>query len=595
MLNKKKYSITDMFSLAFKASPIWASIVFFNNIIIAVLPVFTIFISARFIDLVLTSFQNNTDNENAFALILLLGAIGAYKWIMGDVIKFAENKIILSSRIKYQLSILEKRAKLDYKYIEDQNIYDLIERVNKDADQRILKLFKDILTLIAIIIQVLSILIILIEHIWWVGIITLIFSIPTFYLGIKAGNKSFKVEKLASKMERKSKYLYNVLSERESSEERILFGYSEKLSSQFADYFNSSAKMKEKVSKKSYVSMKIGGVLVVLLTGLLMLTMLPAVADDTISIGLFVSLISACMNLTITLSWDLSWQLKQLTINREYLKELTLFSNLEEIEYALEVREQKIPLFESLEFKNVSFKYPNSSSYTLQNVSFKMLNGKSYALVGENGAGKSTLVKLLTKQYLEYEGDIFLNGISLKSYPLSEIKSMFSAVYQDFARYPLTIEENMIFDNNNQQESLWDTIYDFELKDLIESTSQGLDTPLGKVLKNGIDLSGGEWQRLVLVRGALNPAPIKILDEPTSALDPLSEIRLYKQFEKIINRSTSILITHRLGSIKMVDNIFVFENGNLIEQGKHQDLINKKGKYFDMYNSQSSWYKENIS
>jgi ATP-binding cassette subfamily B protein len=203
----------------------------------------------------------------------------------------------------------------------------------------------------------------------------------------------------------------------------------------------------------------------------------------------------------------------------------------------------------------------------------------------------------MTGLYDDFEGDILINGRSISTYSQREIKALFSVVYQDFARYYISINDNIALGDVNkmQEEENPERVREAIMKAGLEETAAklplGLDTPLGKIKEGGQDVSGGEWQKIAMARAVFNPAPVRILDEPTASLDPVSESRMYKEFEKISRDKTTIFISHRLGSTKLAHEIFVLGNGRIIEKGDHQHLMNLDGVYAQMYESQRSWYE----
>lgn len=279
------------------------------------------------------------------------------------------------------------------------------------------------------------------------------------------------------------------------------------------------------------------------------------------------------------------------------MKDLRDFAALEEVEGAVDCPDKDPVEFKSLEFKKVSFCYPGTSTYILKNANMKLEAGGHYAFVGVNGAGKTTITKLITGLYDNYEGEILLNGKNLRTYTQGQLKAMFCGVYQDFAKYNLTIKENIGIGHINAmgtEETVKQTEHILKALGLYETFSifpKGLDTPLGKVLEGGVDISGGQWQRLAMARTLINPAPVLILDEPTAALDPISESKLYEQFGDVSKGKTSIFISHRLGSTKLADKIFVLDDGQVIEEDSHEVLMTKQGVYANMYDSQRSWYQ----
>jgi len=244
--------------------------------------------------------------------------------------------------------------------------------------------------------------------------------------------------------------------------------------------------------------------------------------------------------------------------------------------------------FKTIEFRNVSFKYPGTDKLILDDISFIIENGRHYSLVGVNGAGKTTIIKLLTGLYTNYEGAILVDGRSISDLTQSEIKGLSSVVYQDFAKYYISLYDNIAIAGDGVENA----IELVGLSGAVEKLKDGVNTPLGKIYENGVDLSGGEWQRVAMARSVVNNAPLKILDEPTAALDPVSESAVYNNFERISKGGTTLFISHRLGSTKLADIIFVLSDGKIVERGSHSDLISlENGVYAEMFNAQAEWYK----
>lgn len=246
--------------------------------------------------------------------------------------------------------------------------------------------------------------------------------------------------------------------------------------------------------------------------------------------------------------------------------------------------------FQEISFNNVSFAYPDGRD-ALSHLNFSIKKGDRIAVVGENGAGKSTLVKLLLRFYDPSEGSITIDGKDLRSYNLKSWRETISAVFQDFGQYQFTVQDNIAFGNKGvTQKQISDAAEKGGFQATLERLPDQLNTLLGKEV-NGSALSGGEWQKLAMSRAFLKPSEFIILDEPTAALDPHSEREVYKKFAENLDGKTALLITHRLGSIKMANRILVLKNGKLIEEGSHTDLINSQGEYSLLYRSQADLYE----
>ncbi|EOU1825962.1 ABC transporter ATP-binding protein [Clostridium perfringens] len=248
-----------------------------------------------------------------------------------------------------------------------------------------------------------------------------------------------------------------------------------------------------------------------------------------------------------------------------------------------------------IEFKNVSFKYPKTDKYIYKNLSLKIKKGQRLAIVGINGAGKTTFVKLLCRLYEPTSGEILINGINIQSFSKEEYYKILSVVFQDIKTFAFTVAENVSLENleDVDREKVLHCIEKAGVGDKINSLEKGIDTSLLKILDGeGVELSGGENQKLALARALYKNGKIVILDEPTSALDAVAEYNIYKGFDELIGDKTAIYISHRLASTKFCDVIAFFENGEIVEYGTHEELLKKNGKYSDMFNIQAQYYKE---
>jgi ABC-type multidrug transport system, ATPase and permease components len=247
----------------------------------------------------------------------------------------------------------------------------------------------------------------------------------------------------------------------------------------------------------------------------------------------------------------------------------------------------------TIEFKNVSFKYPGQSEYALKNFNIKIYKGEKISIVGENGAGKSTFIKLLTRLYDPTEGEILLNSVNIKDINYSEYLSVFSSVFQDFQLFAFTMGENITSLTQTDKTNITQAAEKAGIHNRITELPNQYDTYLFKLFdEDGVELSGGEQQKLAIARAYFkDTAFVTILDEPTSALDPRAEYLLYNQFNDLIGDKTAFYISHRLSSSKFCDKIMVIEHGMLKEYGVHQELMNLNGSYSQMYTMQASYYE----
>jgi len=251
-----------------------------------------------------------------------------------------------------------------------------------------------------------------------------------------------------------------------------------------------------------------------------------------------------------------------------------------------------------IEFRDVSFRYEDAEEYTLSHVSFAIEPGEKLALVGNNGAGKTTLVKLMCGLYMPTEGSILVNDQDVASMKVEDYHKLFSVVFQDIALMAFTIEMNVTgcVEEEIDRRRLKDSLQRAGLWDKIEKLEQGTKTHITQTLDDGgVLLSGGETQKLLLARAIYKDGPILVLDEPSSALDPIAESRMYEEYSRLTEGKTSLFISHRLASTKFCDRILLLEKGQILEEGSHEELLKKKGRYRELFDIQSYYYQEGVS
>lgn len=247
-----------------------------------------------------------------------------------------------------------------------------------------------------------------------------------------------------------------------------------------------------------------------------------------------------------------------------------------------------------LEFKDVSFAYPNTKEYVLRHINYRMEGQKKISIVGENGAGKSTFIKLLMRLYDPTEGEILLNGINIKEIPIQDYYALFSVVFQDYQLIGFNLGEQITSSDTFDEEKVLQILSEVQFNHKMENLQKGLATSMLKYFDDqGIELSGGESQKIAIARALFKDGKILILDEPTSALDPLAEYEIYSQFHKMTQGKLTFYISHRLSSCRFCDEIMVLEHGEIVQLGHHDKLIlDEKGKYFEMFKAQAKYYQD---
>lgn len=280
-------------------------------------------------------------------------------------------------------------------------------------------------------------------------------------------------------------------------------------------------------------------------------------------------------------------------MGRDFAAFLTLKSDLTLANQPLPQAEEPL----SIRFEDVSFRYPQRDEWVLKDVSFTIRPGECVAFVGENGAGKSTIVKLICRFYDVTKGRILINGVDIRQIDIDQLRNAISVVFQQFGQYGLTLAENVALGDlrkKDQMEEIKKVIQKVEMEEEVARLRKGYQQMMGREW-NGTDLSGGQWQRIALARAFLKNASLLILDEPTASLDVEAEYQLYRQFHQLIKDRTTILISHRFSTVRMADRILVLKGGRFVEDGTHQELLERKGEYAKMLALQQKRYKASES
>ena len=595
-LKVKNYGAFDIVRIPFAYSTVNAAIIAVLKISAGIVPILNMMAEAEFINATIDVFNHKGSYRSIILSITFVVLCTAYSWLSPHIAAIDEARLENSLRENFKVSLVEKVASLKYNYIENQDSWDLISRVCKNPEKQCTDAFSQLLDMTALVLNVLGVLYVLLTQVWWTAVLIVLVSVPLFIIALKAGKASYQANRKAEKYYRRVSYLSEVLNGREAVEERALFQYSSRVNDKYRSQYEKFRKVRFRVNLKWFAKAKLSGIIAAFLSSAIIVILVFPVRSGNLTIGLFISIVSNVIALIQSLSWQLPKYVDGLAKNKEYLVDLTNLIKLQGKEEYLD-KPCKTPVsVKSLEFKNVSFKYPGTDRFILKGINFKIEEGKHYAFVGTNGAGKTTITKLITGLYEDFTGEILINNLSIKEYSQSQLKSMFSVVYQDFARYYISLKENVGLGDVNgcSYDRINEALDIIDLKEAAEHLPNGLNSNLGKINEDGVDLSGGQWQRTAMARAIVSPASLRILDEPTAALDPISESHMYERFEKISRGRTTIFISHRLGSTKIADEIFVIGDGRIIEKGSFDELMKLKGTYARMFESQRSWYTNSM-
>ena len=545
---------------------------------------------AAFIDNTISYFQGETPlNLWSAAGLLLL-------WVVNAILPVAYHicRERLHNGLSHALSmqILLKKRKIPYALLEKQDVWELMERIQEDPSDSWMAGFENLLSISQYIIQILGLLFVVAAQHWSLAILVAILLWPYSILSMKNGEEEYTAYEESTRHFRKARYYAQTLSNRENAEERNLFGYQDWMNQKWSDEYDQAIALEKRSNAKVFGRSGIADVLSVLVVGAMALGFLWPLGKGWLTGGFYIATIKAVLNYVELLSLNLAPTMIAFEKAKHYLQDFLSFEGLAE-EEERSCEPFLCPEIESIEFKDVSFSYPDDSRKILRHLSFKLDGKKQYAFVGENGAGKTTIIKLLTGFYDDYTGEIFINGRELRTVKKAQWQSLFSVVYQDYARYEISLAENLLPNGTSPSpRAMQQMLEDVGLGELAKGWKDGLQTPMGRLEPDGVDLSTGQWQRVAIARGLLQTVPVHILDEPTASIDPVHEEQIYRLFQRLLKGQFAIYITHRLGAARMADEILVLQDGRVAEQGSHDSLCQARGTYYTMYEEQKSWYEK---
>lgn len=593
-LKNKRYSLIDTVILCFKVNPPAFCGVFLLTIIGAVIPSVLLVMNSALIDAALAYAAERTNFNEVISGLTKVAVTLAVLYFHTILIQLLYDRMDIGLKAGLHDKFIERSVHLKYEYIENGETCNLISRVlEKPGLAAIHQSFIHLAGGLSVIIYLAGLTAAIWEISWWIVPFLVMISVPLIFSANRMSKEVYNTVRWNSELARKSNYVeFDMLRGRDLAPERCLFGYTEYFNKQFETYFMKAVHLEDKIRRKWLIINQLLTAAVISGCVFTALLLFPQLKNGGMTLGLFISVVTAIFQLEGVLTTRIPALISFLSEDKEYWSDVTKFMALERED--VDVTQLKKPCaVETLELRDVYFKYPGTSKMILKGVSLKLERGRHYAIVGKNGSGKSTITKLMLGLYDVNKGEILINGKNIKEYPKKEVYRFFSPVYQDYAQYAISVKDNIGIGNTEEmdnEEKIWLAADLAGIKGDIGRLPKGMETPLGKVLDEGVDLSGGQWQRVALARSLMREDTVRILDEPTAALDPLEESKLYGRYKQISKNDTTVFISHRLGSTKLADKIYVIDEGRVIEVGNHSELMKKEGLYSRMFNTQKEWY-----
>jgi ATP-binding cassette subfamily B protein len=561
------------------------------------LPAARVWVSKLLVDAVVAAVTTGSGTaalpQVAF-LIALQFAIGATGNILSTVGNIAQQLLQEQVANRIQLLVMRQANALDLVFFERPQFYDLLQQVQREATFRPVQMVQTAFGLIRQVLTFASLLALLVNLEWFIAVGALVAPIPAFISSARYGWQGYQMMRWQSPLRRMMAYLTNLMTTDSYNKEVKLFTVGNFFIERFSNLFQRYYAENRSLVIRRYVAGAVWSMLTVLTSGLTFLYVAFRTLGGSISVGGLTLYVQAADGVSQAFSALLSG-LQSMYEHQLYLK--TLFELLDfkpQVSAPEHPVPMRHPIQEGIEFRNVTYSYEGKDEPALNDVSFSIARGETVAIVGHNGAGKTTLVKLVARLYDPQQGQVLIDGRDVREYDPDELRGEFGVLFQDYVSYQFSARENI---GIGRVERLDDTSAIAEAasksgaSSVIEHLPQGYDTVLGKWFDGGVNLSGGEWQKVALGRAFMREAQILILDEPSAALDAKAEYELFSRLRELAHGRTAIFISHRFSTVRQADRILVFEQGRLIESGTHEELLALGGHYAELFNLQAASYR----
>lgn len=588
-------NLPPFFKLVWKTSPGLGLANMILRLLKSGIPLLMLYIGKEIIDEVIRLMALSDPLSEARRLWFLLGA----ELILAIVSDVISRGITLTESLlgdlfsnKTSMELIEHAARLDMYQFENPVFYDKLERARRQTTGRTmlmslaLQQIQDVITIIFLGAG-------LVAFNPWLILILVIAVIPSFLGESHFNQQTYSLTHAWTPQRRELDYLRYIGASDSTAKEVKIFGLSDFLAQRFYKLADEYYRQNRKIAIRRNFW---GSVLSIIGTAAYYAAYV-VIAIQTISgqitVGTLTFLTGSFSRMRGMLQGIMS-RFSRITDSAMYLQDLFDFFAIEpNIKNAPNSQSFPEELKEGFTFENVSFKYPGSERWAIRHLSFHLPVGKKMALVGENGAGKTTLVKLLARLYEPTEGRILIDGIDIRDIDLGSLRENIGIIFQDYVRFQLKVRENIAIGNIENVEEM-EQIESAAQKSLaemvIEQFPEKYEQFLGKRFKDGLELSGGQWQKIALARAYMRDAQLLILDEPTAALDARAEHEVFLRFAELIEGKSAVLISHRFSTVRMADIILFLEHGQRLEMGSHEELLELGGKYAELFNLQAAGY-----
>ncbi len=620
------YRLFYIFKLVWEARPMLLFLMMFMSVFNGVVPVLGSLIAAdlinalvnplsvehfTFVGQFIVNVTNAAAKQDGWSVVMALLILQFSYMLMNSIISSLYNMFvnisgeIVTNHIK--VKIINKAKEVDIGSFDRPEFYEKLENANREAGSRPIHIMRATFNLISTVITMASYIVILTSVSSWIPFVVILLAIPTAVINFTYRRKTFFYIRRRSKDRRQMEYYSNLMVNKDMVKEIRLFGLSDTFITRFCETFKKYyAGIKRLIINENiwHISISIFSSVVNCLLYLFIaknvVSGLFQVGDYSLYTGALASVsggVGSLISITSSI-YEGGLFIENLILFMREKKNITPILDADPENVLPEPRHINFHTGHTIEFKHVSFSYPGTERMVLKDINFKLDEGETCVLVGLNGAGKTTLIKLLTRLYDPTEGVILLDGYDIREYDTDELYRMFGIIFQDFGKYAVSVTENIQFGdifNEHDEGDIYESARQASADVFIDKLPDKYETPLMRYFEeNGIELSIGQWQKLSIARAFYSDSDFLILDEPTASLDAIAEQEIFNQFDNLRKDKTTIFVSHRLSSATIASKILVLEYGEIIEEGNHSQLMNKRGRYWELFSTQAKRYMTEV-
>src|SRR5579863_1399406 len=587
-------NVPPVLRIVWESGPLVVSLGLVFRLISSLLPLAALWITKLIVDgIVHVVSSHQPARPLLWWLVAAEFAIAIFGSLLGRTIDYLDALLADKYTRHISIRVMKHAAELDLIAYEDPVFYDRLERARVQATDR-LGMIQSIGRLVQQVITAVSLSISIIVFSPWLLLLLIVGVLPAFlgesHFAFLGYAKNFRQTPIRRQLD----YLRVLGGSREAAKELKLFGLNEFLTERFTRLSDEIYEENIALSRRRLIAGSFLSLVGTMGYYSAYVFVIWRTISGALSIGTLTFLSGAILQASSNIQQIFS-TLSGIADQALFLTDLLAFFEMQPT-----IRSKPLalaapkPILRGFEFRDVSFRYPGSPRLILDRMNFLLQPGERVALIGENGQGKTTIVKLITRLYDPSEGQILLDGIDLRDYDLEDLHREIGVIFQDFMRYEMTARENIAvgrLEEMNNLELLQAAARKSMADPVIGKLPQGYEQMLGRRFDGGLDLSGGEWQKVALARAYLRDAQLLILDEPTAALDARSEFEVFRRFSELTAGKTALFISHRFSTVRAADRILVLENGKIAEEGTHDQLSSLGGRYAEMFEMQASSYR----